>query len=622
MKYSLLLCAALLLPGSAQAELRVLLQLVDYMGVDYPEAVRDGAVVNEFEYAEMQEFASRIDAELRTLPPSALGDLLTEQSARLVDAVAQKSSAEEVRTLTTALRRALMENFSIELVPRAAPDPARGRELYATQCASCHGSDGRGDGPAAAALDPAPTDFRDAARATQRSLFGLYNTITLGVDGTGMSGFAHLPDDDRWSLAWYVGALYADDDLRAAAQAADVSGLSLQDAVILTPAELASGGDAALALAVRVLPQRWFAMADSGALDAAEAGLNRSLELYRGGDRSAALDAALSAYLDGFELAEAALGTLDPVLMRTTEAALIEFRQAVAGGAPIEEVERSHDAVMGLLAAARSALGSTLLGADLAFASSFIILLREGMEAILIIGLMAAFLRRTGRAAALRHVHAGWILALLAGAATWALSNWLFEISGATREMTEGFTALLAAAILFYVGFWMHGNASVASWNRYLKESMQSALDRGTLWALAAVSFLAVYREAFETVLFYQALWLQVEAGAHGAVFAGAGGALLLLGIVIWLIQRFGVRLPLRQLFLGSAAIMVLLALVLAGKGVLALQEAGRVGLTLLPLPRIDWLGFYPSAQGVGLQAVLLLLAVVLFIRQRTRPAA
>jgi high-affinity iron transporter len=212
------------------------------------------------------------------------------------------------------------------------------------------------------------------------------------------------------------------------------------------------------------------------------------------------------------------------------------------------------------------------------------------------------------------------MLALLAGAATWVLSAYLIDISGATRELTEGATALLAAAILFYVGFWMHRNASAARWSRYLKDSMQSALDRGTLWALAVVAFLAVYRECFETVLFYQALWLQVSGAAYGAVIGGAALAALALAVIVWLILRFGVRLPLRQLFLATAVIMVALAIVLAGDGVMSLQEAGKVGMRTLPVPRIEWLGIYPTAEGLAVQGGMLLLAVALALRQRRKP--
>jgi high-affinity iron transporter len=619
LRSALMLCA-LLLPPAAAADLRPLLQLIDYTGVDYAEAVQDGRVINELEYAEMREFAGRIDAEMQTLPPSAVGDALRDLAAQLRQAVDDRAAPDRVRTLTAELRQILLENFNVELTPRAAPDRQRAQTLYASQCASCHGTAGRGDGPAGAGLDPAPTDFHDAERARQRSLFGLYNTITLGVDGTGMAGFAQLPDADRWSLAFLVGGLYPDPSLREAAGNASGPPLTLEEAVTLSPAELAARRDNGelFAVAARMTPQRLFT-ADTGAIATAQASLERSLAQYRDGDREAALRSALAAYLDGFELVEAALANVAPALMRETEAEMIAYRHAIAAGAPLAEIESRHARVRQMLEGSAEALGGEMLSAEVAFLSSFVILLREGLEAILIIGAMIAFLGRTGRGDALRHVHMGWILALLAGAATWALSAYLIDISGATREVTEGATALLAAAILFWVGFWMHGNASAARWSRYLKDSMQSALDRGTLWALAVVAFLAVYREAFETVLFYQALWLQVSSAGHGAVVGGALAAAAALAVTVWVIQRFGVRLPLRTLFLATAVIMVALAVVLAGDGVMSLQEAGKIGMRPLPLPRIEWLGIYPTLQGLALQCGLVLLAVCIALWQRRR---
>ena len=223
------------------------------------------------------------------------------------------------------------------------------------------------------------------------------------------------------------------------------------------------------------------------------------------------------------------------------------------------------------------------------------------------------FLVKSGRGDALIYVHAGWAIALIAGVGTWAVSNYMFTISGATREITEGITALVAAAILLYVGFWMHRNASAHRWSEYLKSQLQSALDTRTLWTLAVVSFLAVYREIFEIILFYQALWAQVNIDAHSAVFYGAGLAFALLMLTTWLIYKFGMRLPLKLFFTVSAIIMILLAFIFTGKGIAALQEAGSLAASPVPFPRIEMLGIYPNAQSLILQAIVILLAVAVF---------
>ena len=142
---------------------------------------------------------------------------------------------------------------------------------------------------------------------------------------------------------------------------------------------------------------------------------------------------------------------------------------------------------------------------------------------------MVAFLRKAGRTEAMPYVHGGWVGALLAGAATWMAATWLVEISGASRELTEGFAALFAAAVLVSVGIWMHGKAQAEEWRRYIATKMQGALSRGSAWFLFGLAFIVVYREVFETILFYAALWTAdnggtIAAGALTAVVVLSGG--------------------------------------------------------------------------------------------------
>ena len=202
------------------------------------------------------------------------------------------------------------------------------------------------------------------------------------------------------------------------------------------------------------------------------------------------------------------------------------------------------------------------------------ILLREGLEAVLVVAAILALLVRAGRRDALPAVHAGWIVALLLGAITWAVASYVVTISGATREVTEGVTALVATVVLIWVGFWMHDKSHAARWAAYLRSRLQGALGRRAAWGLAAVSFIAVYREVFETVLFYEALWLQTAPGARHALMGGLAAAAVALVLLSWLIVRGSLRLPLGIFFGATSIVLAALAVVLAGKGIKALQEA------------------------------------------------
>ena len=277
----------------------------------------------------------------------------------------------------------------------------------------------------------------------------------------------------------------------------------------------------------------------------------------------------------------------------------------------------SQASLVPMLAQARDALKAGELSPAVVYASATIILLREGVEAILVLAAIIGYLITTGRRDALRYIHMGWAGALVAGMATWAVATYVVDVSGASRELTEGLTALFAAGVLFYVGVWLHRKVQAQRWGQFIRSKMQTALEQRTLFALTALSFVAVYREVFETVLFYQALTVQAGSSGHAMVTAGILTASLLLGLAAWLILRASTRLPLRQFFRINTVLMYLLAVIFAGKGVAALQEAGVIGVSQIAFPRIDLLGVYPNLQALGLQLILVLAAVAMVLMNR-----
>jgi high-affinity iron transporter len=515
----------------------------------------------------------------------------------------------------------------VAVTPRRAPDLARGRTLFERQCAACHGVNGFGDGPAASGLDPAPSNFHDKGRMVQRSLHGLYSTITLGVAGTAMAGYPQLSEDERWALAFHIGGLRDDDKSLQAGREARRSGRVPQEAgtlrAIATLTELdvreRFGAEAAAGF-------RWLrknpAAADATReppIEFARRALADSAEAYRRGADADAQRLALTAYLEGFELVEAVLDTIDLNLRTEVEVQMIAYRDLMRRGAAPDDVARLAARIDGLLAASADKLGNESLSPTTAAVSAFIILLREGLEALLVVAAIIALLVKAGRRDVLPWIHLGWAGALALGFATWVAASTVITLSGAARELTEGITALLAAAILLYVGFWLHDMSHARAWQAYIDRRLHGALARGTLWALAGVSFLAVYREAFETVLFYQALWQQAGEAAHGSIVVGFGAGVVVLAFAAWSILRYGVRLPLGPFFTACAVLMAVLAVTFTGHGVKALQEAGVVPASPFGSINVPLLGLYPTTESTVAQATMVLLVSAAYLWTRTR---
>ena len=452
----------------------------------------------------------------------------------------------------------------------------------------------------------------------QRSLHGLYSTITLGVTGTSMRGFSALPEADRWALAFHVGTLGYDAatlDAGATAWKKGAGGTSLHtlsSMTMLTDKDVNERFGAQALSAFRWLKAHpsEFAKGRESPIALARRTLQDSLQLYREGHSAEAQQKALSAYLDGFEPVEATLDAVDHDLRMTIERAMGLVRESFGKAVATEQAAEAVAHADTLLSDAARKIEGTALSAGTAATSAFFILVREGLEALLVVAAIIAMLTRAGHRRVLPWIHAGWIGALILGLITWFVAQTLIDISGAARELTEGLTALFAACILLYLGFWLHDKSYANQWKVFLEAKLNRAIEGGALWALAGVSFLAVYREAFETVLFYQALWQQVDQGGHGAVLGGLAGGIAVLALTAWLMFRFSVRLPIGPFFTACSALMAILAIVFTGQGVKALQESGMVAESTVGNVTLPSLGIYPTMQTLVAQLVVTALVI------------
>ncbi len=618
---SLLLSMSLYVHASV-SDAQTAWRLLDYIAVDYAAAVEDGQIADENEYHEMVEFSATARERIQSLASTPAQPQLLEHAGVLQDAIAAYKSPEEVAKIARSLAGALLAAYPVPLAPSAAPDLSKAAALYQQQCASCHGDTGGGDGPASVGLDPPAIDFTDESRARERSVFALYQVIEQGLEATSMVSYAHLPEDDRWALSFYIGQFAYPESKVAQGEALWNSDAELRaefhDLTALTqvtPASLAAsmGEESAQAITayLRRHPDAVQAPAAvEGQLALARSRLAESVTAYAAGDKDKARDLALSAYLDGFEPVEPLLAARDRALMTRIEGAMAELRSRIGGAASLDDVQEQVAVVDGLFADAEHALSPELASNASAFVGAFTILVREGLEALLILIAMVAFLRKANRTEVMPYVHGGWIAALLAGGVTWFVATYVVSISGASREMTEGFAALFAAAVLLFVGIWMHGKSQAGAWQRYINDKLSNALSKRSAWFLFLLAFVVVYREVFETVLFFIALWSQ---GNGMAILAGGGLGAVVLAVIAWSMLRYSRRLPLGQFFSISSLLIAVVAVVLAGKGISALQEAGVVSVSTLSIPRVALLGIYPTLQSVLAQLATLAVLVAGF---------
>lgn len=604
------------LPVQADEGPRQLWQLLDYVAVDYGGAVDKGAVVSESEYAEMRDFTANAVTQAQALSSHASKDAVVSAVHQLQQAVANKVDGSQVARLAHQAEALLVAAYPIPVAPKTLPDLQRGALLFQAQCASCHGTTGGGNGPLAANMDPPPIDFTDRERARSRSLMALYQVVSQGVQGTSMPSFDALPDEDRWALAFFAGTLSHDNAMRErgeqlwkrdASARKEFPDLAAVTTLTETAAATRVGPDVArdLTAFVRAQPAAASASGNQSGLVLSRQRLEESLKAIRQGDKPLATRLALSAYLDGFEPLEPSLGARNKALLTEVENGMLAYRSAIANGT-LAQSEAAAQKLDYFFAEVERELGGKAAEPLTTFLGSLTILLREGLEALLIVVGMVAFLKKANRPDVLRYVHGGWIVALAAGGLTWAVATYFVNISGASREVTEGLSSLFAALILLSVGMWMHQKSAAGRWQAYLKEKLSSALSKRSAWALFGLSFVAVYREVFETVLFYSAL----SADGNGnALLAGLGLGIAILAVLTWVLLKTSARMPIGKFFSISSILVALLAVVLVGKGVAGLQEAGWVGATPIMAPRFELLGMYPSAETVTAQALILLIA-------------
>jgi high-affinity iron transporter len=341
--------------------------------------------------------------------------------------------------------------------------------------------------------------------------------------------------------------------------------------------------------------------------------LNEMLDLYKKGNYAEALSVARSAYLDSYENIEIPLRPINPDFTLDMEIKFAELRNMMQSQKPFADVEKKVIEIRkGLDESERLVSGTGVVAPTIAFSSSFSIIFREGLESALIIGAILTYLEASRNERFKKHVYYGIFIAVAGTFITWVIAEHIIQISGANRELIEAIAGLSAVAVLFWVSFWVLNKIETKRWVEFVKAKVWQATATGSVMVFVMLSFFTVYREGFETVLFYQAM---LSYAKHMELYVVLG---LVLGIsaiavVALLIIKLGKRLPLRVLFGLTMGLGAYMSVAFLGNAVREFQEVGYLPTTPIfgLVPRLDinvasMTGIHPTLESIIGQIILL----------------
>ncbi len=604
---------------------RILIHTLNYVSQDYAGAVKDGKIISESEFKEQKEFG---ESAIKYFEECS-GSWSKNDSAaiRLVifrlDSLVEKHAPFQIVS-STALdaRDKIIAASGLKISPSTYPSLDNGKVVFKTECAKCHGDNGFGDGPEGKDLNPKPKNFHDDEKISPLSPFFVFNTVRLGVEGTGMKAHPTLEDDDVWDVAFYVLTLRYQ-QLKNAEALKMPAIRELADSIPLD--KIATSSDQDFRQTYKTLDSNKLRIllaairynqpkADSkGFISTSLKYLEGAMQLYNEGKFHEASELATMSYLEGIEPIEMQLKSNDPQLMSTLEDQLHGLSKLMDERRPAVEIQDSLNAARKSIKQAGDLLEKKEYSFMLALLMAVSILLREGLEAFLVIMVILSILKATHLKKGVWWIHAGWILAIVAGIVIWVASGTIINSQMEHMELMEGFVSLLAVFMLLYIGFWLHGKSEAGKWKDYVTRKMKGAVTNESMIGLAGLSFFVVFREVFESVLFLSAL--NVEAGGKQgeAIVFGVILAFVLVIAFAFIVIGFSARLPIPKLFKISSLVMGLLAIVLAGKGIHSLQETGHASIHGLPLFRFELFGIFPTVETCIAQAAVAIIITIIW---------
>jgi high-affinity iron transporter len=367
-------------------------------------------------------------------------------------------------------------------------------------------------------------------------------------------------------------------------------------------------------------------------LAAVRASIDQTLELVKQGNIEQAYTQAKTGYLDHFEYVEVPLRVVAPDLTADAETKFAEIRGLIKDKAPVDVVRANIIDLRRLIDDTERRLTDTGFDAAAVVAGqSFLIIFREGLEAVLLLTALLGYLEATKSTRYRKPIVWGVVLGLLATALTYLILRSVLAVLPVGREVLEAVVATAAVAVLLYISFWLIARLEHRRWMEFLRSRVFNAVSVGSTTALVLVGFTAMYREGLETALLYQAL-VEFGQGLGWWVVVGLAVGLVALAVVAYLIFKLGRRLPVKTFLVGAVLLLMATSVAFLGNAVRSLQTADLVGLTpLTGLPRLpiflsQALGYWPSVQTVASQAVLVAVYALgavwlLMVRPRARAA-
>ncbi|MGV7221307.1 MAG: FTR1 family protein [Nitrospinales bacterium] len=572
---SLFTSTAISQPDSTTIEAKVkkIVMMLNIVKKEYEAGISKGKIINAAEYEESQVFLEQAFDRYKSI--SALGKnpanikSLEDRFISLTKSIKNKVDHTEVNIAANGINSDILKDFEIKLSqsPTQPVSLKNGRKIYFSTCHVCHGASGNGAGPLAAQLNPKPAIFTDpgATGNEETTPFDNFQIISVGIANTGMVGWAdQYSESELWDVTYFI-RTFSNEDVKLPLIAASMEN---------------NEGDVGSKKAVKVINE-------------VKGLLKQSLAAYENKKTKESAELAFDSYL-AYENLESGLIGKKKELGLKLESSFGRLQAEIKREASLEHIQKISGEIDTNLSEALVVLTEKIGFAGL-FLQSFSIIVREGFEAILIIAALIAFLIKSRNEGKLKAIYMGSIAGIIGSFITAYIVHEILNLSVTSQEVLEGWIMLVAVVVLFWVSYWLVSKIEAQKWQSYITSKMRQAIGTGSLFTLGLVAFLSVYREGFETVLFYKALYLYAGTNTEGIIPGFLAGTVVLAG-VYYLINQLGVRVPIKWFFIVTSVFLYYMAFTFMGKGLHELQMGEILSITPAHfMPTISWLGIYPT---------------------------